>query len=262
MASQFDCLNAAASKLGIKRQGKVLSGEDLNILVGAANMFIDSLGAERQMSWTVKPYVYPLVAGQRIYPIGPTAPAPFTQPRPTEIQSWGVIFPGGGTPLEWTRRKVLTADDYNAGVMLKQLPNAFPTDLYYDYAGDSDSPNGNIFVYPVTNAGGYQLTLYIPQTIQLFDPNNLRPNIFGNLPNGTAGGSYPPAYYQMLVYNIAVIAAPDFGRSVPPEVAAIALRTLNKLKSKNVYVPTLRISIGGRGVYDPYSDEALPMNRR
>lgn len=260
MPTVLDCLNSAASKLGIKGSGKVLSAEDLQTMMDAANMFIDSLGAERQASWTVKPYVYPLNVGQRIYPIGPTAPAPWTQPRPTEIQSWGVIFPGGSTPLEWTRRKVLTADDYNAGVVLKQLPNAFPLDIYYDYAGDTTSPNGNVFVYPVTNAGGYQLTLYIPETIAPF--TDLKQQIFGNTPAGAAGPSYPPGYYQMLVYNIAVIAAPDFGRTIPPEVATIAIRSLSKLKSKNVYVPSMRIQIGGRGVYDPYSDESLPTGRR
>lgn len=260
MPTVLDCLNSAASKLGIKGSGKALSKEDLATMMDAANMFIDSMGAERQLSWTVKPYVYPLNAGQRVYPIGPTAPAPWTQPRPTEIQSWGVIFPGSNPALERTRRKVLTADDYNAGVMLKTLANPFPLELYYDYAGDTTSPNGNVIVYPVTSGGGYQLTLYIPETVALFSALNQQ--IFGNTAAGAAGPSYPPGYYQMLVYNIAVTAAPDFGRTVPAEVAAIALRSLSKLKAKNVYVPSLAIRIGQRGVYDPYSDQCLPMGRR
>lgn len=260
MPTVLDCLNSAASKLGIKGSGKALSKEDLATMMDAANMFIDSLGAERQMSWTVKPYVYSLPVGQRVIPIGPTAPAPFTQPRPTEIQSWGVVLPGGATPLELTHRKVMTADDYNAGVMLKQLPNPFPLALYYDYAGDSVSPNGNIYLYPVCSSGGYQLTLYIPETVALFSALNQQ--IFGNNPAGAAGPSYPPGYYRMLVYNIAVTAAPDFGRTVPAEVAVIASQSLSKLKSKNVYVPSLAIRIGQRGVYDPYSDQCLPMGRR
>lgn len=248
----LDLFNAAGSKLGIKGAGKNLSADDLRVLQDNANLMIDEMGAERQLSWTVRRYVFPLSSSQPSYPIGPTAPAPWTMRRPTEIQSWGIILPGTSPLLEIWKRRVLHADEYDS-IAQKGLQATFPQYCYYDFRGDLASPNANIVVYPVPNAGGYQIALYIPETVDLL--TSLTQVVFSD-----TAGSYPPGYWSMLVNNLVVWAADDFGRSVPAASAAIAARIKNKLKSKNVYVPSLTVPFsrrrdrGGRGSYDVYSD--------
>lgn len=233
-----DIIYQAAGYLGMKGSGKNISGEDNERFFNYLNMMTDSWGAERQLCYTVQRFTYPLIVGQQIYPIGPTAPAPFTQPRPITIQSWGVILSGGDPQLEITRRRVLTADEYNA-LRLKTLQNAFPLEIYYDYA----APNGNVILYPVTSAGGNTLVLYIPQAMPYFA--NLTDEVFtGPVGGAPAIPNFPPGYWMLLTTNLAVIAADGFGRPVPETTAAIAARTMAKLKSRNVYVPSLKIDIG------------------
>jgi hypothetical protein len=239
----------------MKGQGKNLYGDDVAKFFNNLNMMVDSWGAERQLCWTVQAFSYPLIVGTRSYLIGPTAPAPFNQPRPVTIQSWGVIIPGGSPPLELSSKRVLTADEYNS-IALKDLPNAFPLEIYYDYG----TPNGTISVYPVTSSGGNILKLYIPMAMSFFTA--LTDVIFTG-PTATptlAIPNFPPGYWQLLVHNLAVYSAADFGRAVPSEVAGIAARTMQKLKSRNIYVPSLEMPFRQRTAYDYLSDGYLDHN--
>ena len=66
--------------------------------------------------------------------------------------------------------------------------------------------------------------------------------------------SFPPNYEEPLVYGLAVRMAPEFGKAVPVEVAAVAANTLDSLLTLNAanQVEALRLSLptGMRSAYN------------
>lgn len=68
----------------------------------------------------------------------------------------------------------------------------------------------------------------------------------------------PPGYQQALIYNLAVMVSPEFGKSVPREIAAFAAQGKSLIKRANHRPITLSLDpgllnrYGDRGCYDIY----------
>ena len=69
--------------------------------------------------------------------------------------------------------------------------------------------------------------------------------------------SYPPGYREMMVSNLALRLAPEFGVAVPPETAEIARRSSAAVRRLNGKSPSSVVevsAIGGAPSYSIYSD--------
>ena len=58
--------------------------------------------------------------------------------------------------------------------------------------------------------------------------------------------TFPPGYERALKYNLAVEMAPEYGRSVTPEVAVIAQESKRVIKNLNISTPDMQLDVPGQ----------------
>lgn len=197
----LDLCTASARKLQLLYQGQSLSASDGEVLLDALNALIDRMNADRTALFAMKFKRYTLTAHKGTYSIGIGA-TDFNEARPILIQPDGVSINIGGlahpiktyTQPEWTQIRETTNEQ------------VCPEGLYCDY----NWPVATIRLNGVpTGATTTYLDMWSWQGIPLF----------GAL---TDSVDLPPAYYEALVYNLAVSAAPEFDKEPTQVVAAKA----------------------------------------
>lgn len=201
----------------IKRAMRLIGAVAIGETPSAAEM-ADSLEALNAMlkSWSAQRLIihyttwgnFSLVAGTASYTIG--SGSTWNATRPTRILG-GFVRDSNGIDHDVR----IIGEDYYRRLSLKSN-SARPDKLWYNPAGYAI---GTCYVYPTPAA---------VETIHLF---NLVPlTTFTSL---TTLIELPGEYEEPLAYNLAVRLAPEFERSVPPAVAALAVQGLDTLKTLN-----------------------------
>lgn len=123
----------------------------------------------------------------------------------------------GNPPATEIPRSVLTVDAY-ASIQVKNLENPLFTNIYYI----PTYPFGQIFLWPTPNTNVNQVVLYLDTQ-------------FAGFADLTTDYTFPdaPGYAEALEYNLAARLAEPFGRTLPPGVAALAMKTFGALKREN-----------------------------
>lgn len=199
----LDLFTAALRVTGSLGTGEVPSADDAAVVMEAFNLMLDQMATERTNLYTDTLEVFPLVATQPEYLIGPGA-ANFNTTRPVLIKNANIIIPGtsGRRPMS-----ILGSEAFmSLGERL--LSGVFPDKLYCNYA----SPIAKIYVHPVPS-GVISLELMswaqLTQVVGLTDILN-----------------FPPGYLEELKYNLALKIAPEFG--MPPDQMVIAQAVADK----------------------------------
>lgn len=210
------------------------------------NMMLDQWNAERLMVYAVIRVVndvnsnpFNLVPGQQTYTLG--TGGNFNYPRPTRVERAGIIsLNNPAQPLELPL-EMLTDAGWEA-IPVKNITSTLPQKLWID----TNFPfmNLNFWCIPSVQV---QLALYLWQIISGFtDPTVLV--------------SLPPGYLKALRYCLAVDLAPEWGRPVPPEVAAQAIFSKAFVKTINIPLVDLQcdkaIVGGGKSIYNWLTDNA------
>ena len=223
----LDLIKRSLRLLGAINIGDQPTGEESADALAALNGMVEAWATERLMMYTTARNLYPLVAGQQVYTIGPSG-ADWTAPRPMYIDTAGLIV-SNADPTQVLERplKVLRTDKEWARIRMKAIPSTLPTHLYYDhFFNSSPAGAGNIALWPVPSAV-YQVALYTPLAISQFTAI-------------TQTLSLPPGYYRALVYNLAIELAPEFDREPSDVVVAIAEIAKSNIKRANVRPNALR----------------------
>jgi hypothetical protein len=119
----------------------------------------------------------------------------------------------------------------------KDASASIPTHLMYN----PEYPKGKIHLYPIPDTA-YQLG--ITQKLPLSQVSALTTEI--DLPEG---------YEIAIVYNLAILLASEYGKSIPPEVYKIAVDSKATLKRINTTIPILKHDYGCQhSGYDINSD--------
>ena len=226
----LDLINRAMRLLGAANIGDTATNAEAQDALMALNGMVDAWALERLMLFTTARNVYPLVAGQQVYQIGPSGPD-WIAPRPTKIDRAGLVI-ANSDPTQVLERplKVLKTDADWAAIRIKGLTSTLPTKLYYDAGFSTGSGNlgsGNVAVWPNPTQAN-SVALYTPTTISQFTGLTQTINL-------------PPGYQQLLAYNLAVVIAPEYDREPSQVVVAIAEDTKDKLKALNVRVNAMRV---------------------
>lgn len=111
---------------------------------------------------------------------------------------------------------ILTAKQFSA-IREKGLPG-MPLDVYLD----QNAPNSGFHVWPVPNLA-YIIEFYYWAALQQFVAV-------------TDTLALPPAYYDALVWNLAMALCPSYRRPVPPSVLAIAAKTKKTVMELNAQI--------------------------
>ncbi len=224
----LDIITAAMQELGLLAAGENPSSADNQWVLQKLQRIIDRYNARLPMVYNVNfalfmlnPPATPLAPAT----IGPGADFDVNQ-RPVSIPSIGLILDGGlpGVELPLNPRD----NDWWANNRIKGLTSTLPTDYYYSpdwLVQDDGSQWGQIFFWPVPTAS-HQVRIQ----------SRL---VLGEYTSSTDSFTMPPAYWDLIVYELAISVAPSFG--VQPNQILLAGRqaALKAIQVNNIASPRL-----------------------
>lgn len=208
-----DLIRASMRKLGAIASGEQPSASEASDGLEALNALLESWNTERLFVFSIMPHQYDLTAGKQAYTLGPGGD--FDQPRPVKIDQAYVHYTQNGPQTPDIPIAILNTDQW-ASKEVKNTSSTFPTEMY----NNGDNPLSKLFFWPIP-------TINVPVILwtwgQIADFPDINQDII-----------LPPGYYRALLYNLAVELAPEFGRSVTPEIAALAAESKGDIKIINM----------------------------
>lgn len=234
-----DIFKAAMEIIGATTLDETPEASELQKCLRHANLLLDSLSARKLVQLSIIQENFPLVAKQRSYTIG--VGANFNTSKPIDITGAFIRDASGNDyPVDVKTREVY--DSYSD----KTISSARPDALFYDPGVTQQAAQtGTIYCYPVPDSS----------TDKLFINSE---KYFTEFVNLTDSVTFPPAYYRMLVYNLAVAIWRPMGRTgpVPDDVAWGAresMRIVENMNAKQV-VSGLDVPSARAGRYNIYTD--------
>ena len=216
--SALDIITAAMQELGILAAGEAPAAADAQWVFQKLQRLVDRYNARLPMVYNVNFTVFTLPAGSNPFTIGPGQQFDINQ-RPVSIPSIGLILEGTpGVELPLNRRD----QDWWANNRIKGLTSTIPTDYYYS----PDWPNGSIYFWPEPTASH-----------QVRVQSRL---VLAEYASVTDEFSMPPAYWDLIVYELAISISPSFGLQ-PNQVLVEGRReALKAVQVNNISSPRLQ----------------------
>lgn len=217
----LDIINAAGQEIGALAGGEAFKNDDLAWVLQKLQRLIDRYNAREPMVYNVNFTVYTLNPPSD--PLDPTTIGPGgdfdVNQRPVIIESIGLILDDGTPDVELPLNR--RDQDWWANNRIKGLTSTLPTDFYYS----PDWPLGSIYFWPVPTASHevrlqsrLVLTEYM-DTSQSF--------------------SMPPAYWDLIVYELAISIAPSFEREPSSTLLALWKAAIKAVQVNNIASPRL-----------------------
>jgi hypothetical protein len=214
-----DLIASSARLIGVLASGETLSGNEIADALVILNQMLDSWNSERLNIWTININEFPLTPGQQTYTLG--TGGNFSIARPPKIERMSIVsLLNPAQPLELPL-EMLTDAGWQA-IPVKLISSSLPTLVYDDGA------------FPLRNLN-YWCIPTIAVNTRIYSWNSL--SVF----NLTTDMTFPPGYLKAIRYALAVDLAPEFGRPVPPEVAAQAILSIAKIKQMNAPLTESRL---------------------
>lgn len=237
MSTYRDLISGSLRLLGIKSQGESATGAEAADALAVLNELIDSFNSTGTLLYTTTTFVYPLTTLSQSYTIGPTGQMVVAS-RPTRLT--GAWFRDtSNTPNNDVRLTILADSDYG-DIVSKGTQSDYAQAIYLD----RQYPNANIYLYPVPSSTAKSLVL------QFATPLN------ANVTLDTIE-TLPPAYRQMLRFNLAVMIAPEYGiESVSPIISATAMTSRQLVEQSTYQQYEMRFDNASNGVYSINSDQS------
>jgi hypothetical protein len=231
----LDLISAAMQEINYLAAGETVPADDSAWGLQKLQRLIDRYNAREAMIYNVGFEQFTLVPNLAPHTIGPTpavGPAPtfIVNQRPVDIPSIGVQLVSS-TPVTEVPLYKMTQDEW-AAERVKNLTSSFPTKYYYS----PDWPNGSIFFWPIPTAVNNVL---IQQRLVLAQVTAYNQKV-----------SMPPAYWDAIVYPLAISFCPSCGKSASPELRQLAAEALKAMQTNNMKSPkgtTLDAGMPGTG---------------
>lgn len=208
-------IRSALSKVLVNNAQDTVSAADAQLTFDALGVLIDALGIERLACYALTTTTHALTGGTGSYTIG-TGGA-FNVDRPARIQNAFVRVASGSNNVDYTV-EIIPQSQWDS-IRVKDIAG-IPRKLFYD----SQYPLGTINLYPAPLLSSY--TLYLNSYLPI-----------ANYTATTDAIDLPPGYARMLIYNLAVEIAPDFGVNPDPMVMKIANESKRLVKRINTPDP-------------------------
>jgi hypothetical protein len=216
MTTALDMLKRSMRLIGVIGIGETPEAEEAEDGLAALNGLVNSISNNRLLINALALDSFALTSGDAIYTVGPAGDIATT--RPMRVDDSSYIEKGGLT----YNLKQIDGDEYN-GIGDKGAQGDTPE--YFWYRGDY--PAGTLTFYPVPGTGC---------TLKLWSWKAL-----ATFPTLTTQASLPPGYEDMLVFNLAVVLAPEYQTEVPREVSRQAMLTKKRVKRTNTVAPTMSL---------------------
>lgn len=217
----LDIITAALQEIGALAQGEQPSLDDSAWVLQKLQRLIDQYNSRQPMIYNVNFTLFTLNPPSD--PLAPTTIGPGGNfdaiQRPVSIESIGLILDSGSPGVELPLNP--RDDAWWANNRIKGLTSTLPTDFYYS----PDWPLGNIYFWPVPTAS-HQVRL---QTRQ----------VLGEFTAYTQAFTMPPAYWDLVVYDLAISCGPSFEREPSASLVALRQKALKAVQVNNIQSPRL-----------------------
>jgi len=221
----LEIITSSLRLIGQLGPGRTAGPSETTDALFVLNRMLESWANDRLLVYAIDRNVFSLVASKTYYTIG-TSGADWNLTRPLRLDNVGLMIDAQTeVPLQQ-----LTEDEY-AEVRQKALTSTQPTQVFYE----ATYPNGTLFVWP-TPTQVRSLVLYTFAPISTFA-------------SASDTMSLPPGYADAVRYNLAVRLAPEWGKTARPDVAAMAVESLSRIKTTNSPVMEMIVdpAMAGRG---------------
>jgi hypothetical protein len=217
----LDLIKGAMMEIGALAQGETPSTDDQAWVLQKIQRLVDQYNARKPMVYNVNFTVFTL--NPPTTPLDPTTIGPGgdfdVSQRPVTIESIGLILddsnPGVELPLN------PRDDAWWANNRIKGLTSTLPTDYYYS----PDWPLGKIFFWPVPTAS-HRVRLQTRQVIAEITAYN-------------QAFTMPPAYWDLIIYDLATSIGPSFGREPSSTMIALRQKALKAVQINNIESPRM-----------------------
>jgi hypothetical protein len=209
MPTISNLISRALRKISSDSVGDTINGTEINAVLDELNSMLASWSTENFMPPFRTIENFSLVAGTASYAIG--SGAAFNATRPDTIN---YIYTRDTNNVDLVVNPY-TRDEYNS-ISLKTAQGR-PDYFFYD----TQYPNGVIYLYPTPDQ---VYTLYV---------DSIKP--ITQITSTSSTLILPGQYEDVIVYNLAVRLAPDYGFPLAehPEIVNIANESLRKIKALN-----------------------------
>lgn len=210
-----DVVSASLRLIGASAPGESIDAQEAADGLAALNRMIGSFSNEGLMIHAITAEAaFTLTPGDSTVTLG-TGGDITTRPQSIDavvIRDGSVDYPV----------RILSLDEY-ASIADKTVQSTYPDALY----DDGGYPLRTLTLYPVPQAAK-QLVLFTRRAL----------TAIADLDTSV---SLPPGYEDMLVYNLAVRLAPEYGRAIPDAVGMVATESKASIKRQNHRTSYLRV---------------------
>ncbi len=230
----LDIIKASMQEIGALAGGEQPSNDDQVWVLQKLQRLIDRYNARQPMVYNVNFATYTILANTNPVTIGPGGDIDVNQ-RPIDILTMALFLNYNSTPVKLNLNK--RDQQWWAAQTIPSLTSSVTTDFYYS----PDWPLGNIYLWPIdTVTADYQ----IQSQLVLTQAKNYSDNF-----------TMPPAYWDAIVYPLAISLCPSFQRSASPELVQLAAQSIKAIQVNNISSPRLSSDApSGKGVNDARPD--------
>lgn len=216
MGTAGDIVTTALQNLGVIALEEQPTSAESNNGLNALNGLIETLNTESLIIYNIQPEVFPFIPGKLSYTIG--TGGDFDTERPVKIEK---AYSRSSQNVD-LGMSIIDYDVY-ADISSKEITSSIPVYLY----DDGNFPLKNLFFWPIPSDESYSVVLWMWKAL-------------ANLPNLITELVLPPGYQRMLEWNLTLELGPRMGRSVSPEISALAASSKAQIKRQNYVIPEVK----------------------
>lgn len=218
-----DLIKSSLLELNVIAPGEPLPAAEAAWGLEKLQRMIDQVNARRALIYNVNFSEFTLQANHSPQTIGPGGDFDIAQ-RPVKLVACALVLTSG-TKIDLPMS--VRDDAWWAAQRIKDLTSTLPTDVYYS----PDIPLGNLYFWPVpTQVNNVRLELWtgLQQAISL-----------------TTRLALPPAYWDFLVYSLAISLAPSLGAQINPVTMAVWQKAIKAVEGNNNGSPRMATQAAG-----------------
>jgi hypothetical protein len=204
-----DIVRLSFLNIGVLAEGEDPTASQLQDAITVLNMMLDTWSTEKLFIYSVAEELFPLTPGQQTYAFGPGGD--FNSTRPNYVDRASVRI-NSGTQSQIDIPLVIRDFEEWSNISVKNTTSTWPTQVYVDYA----NPAVKINFWPIPQLAEYIL-LYSFKSLS-------------SLSTADAAVVLPPGFSESIMYSLAGRLCPMYGKSVTPEIAALASAAKMNLK--------------------------------